>query len=80
VHVQLLDRWESAVGSRIFEPQEYLASGARAQRLMSPGATARAELDVVDPGPDAYGFELDVCVKSGPEHLRCTADAIFPSL
>lgn len=79
VHVRLMDRWESAVGSRIFEPDEYL-TGARSNRLMAPGATVRAELDVVDPGPDAYGFELDVCVESDERSLRCGGDAIFPSM
>lgn len=77
VHVQLMDRWDAAVGSRVFAPAEYLPPGTRTDRLMTPGATARAELDVVDPGPDAYGFELDVCVESGADRLRCSADPVF---
>ncbi|MBN1239554.1 MAG: zinc-ribbon and DUF3426 domain-containing protein [Gammaproteobacteria bacterium] len=77
VHVQLMDRWDSAVGSRFFAPDQYLQSGARTNRPMAAGATARAALDVVDPGPDAYGFQLDLCVESGAQRLRCAADTVF---
>ena len=74
VHVQLKDRWEAAVGSRVFAPTEY---GAQAKELMSPGETARAEIEVVDPGPDAYGFELDVCIEVETDVISCGADKVF---
>jgi len=77
VHVQLKDRWEDAIGSRVFKPSEYLPEGMRGDALMAPGITARAELDVVDPGRDAYGFELDVCVAADAQNLRCAADVVF---
>ncbi|HEX7079921.1 MAG TPA: DUF3426 domain-containing protein [Gammaproteobacteria bacterium] len=77
VHVQLKDRWENSIGSRIFAPDEYLGEDTRADLLMPPGAITRAELDIVDPGPDAYGFELDVCVEGEAHALRCAADAVF---
>jgi hypothetical protein len=44
---------------------------------MSPGETTRAELEVVDPGPDAYGFELDVCIEVEPSLVTCGADEVF---
>ncbi|HZF31018.1 MAG TPA: zinc-ribbon and DUF3426 domain-containing protein [Gammaproteobacteria bacterium] len=74
VLVQLKDRWEAAVGSRVFAPTEY---GARARGLMAPGETARAEIEVVDPGPDAYGFELDVCIEVETDVISCGADKVF---
>ena len=61
VQLSLKDRWEEAVGSRVFAPAEYLAAEPR--KLMAPGETTRAELEIVDPGQDAYGFELDVCIE-----------------
>lgn len=76
IHVQLKDRWEQTVGSRIFSPSEYLAGGARATE-MHAGRTARAQLTIVDPGPDAYGFELDVCIPRGSGELVCAADEVF---
>ncbi|SRR5690606_13699207 len=76
VQVQLKDRWEQTVGSRIFSPSEYL-SGATGHAEMHAGRTARAELSIVDPGPDAYGFELDVCIPRHGGELRCAADEVF---
>jgi predicted Zn finger-like uncharacterized protein len=77
VQLQLKDRWEDAVGRRVFGPAEYLPRNAALGRLMAPGETARAELEVVDPGPDAYGFELDVCIEARPNELTCGNDKVF---
>ena len=77
VHLRLKDRWEEAVGSRMFAPTEYLPSDAPRGRLMGPGETARAEIEVVDPGPDAYGFELDVCIEVETNALSCGSDKVF---
>jgi predicted Zn finger-like uncharacterized protein len=77
VQLQLKDRWEDAVGRRMFTPAEYLPRNAALGRLMAPGETARAELEVVDPGPDAYGFELDVCIEVQPNELSCGNDKVF---
>lgn len=76
VHLTLLDRWEDAVGSRIFRPAEYLPAAIPPGTMMAAGETIDAELVVVDPGPDAYGFELDVCSESDSQ-LSCAADTVF---
>jgi predicted Zn finger-like uncharacterized protein len=75
VHLRLKDRWEEAVGSRVFAPAEYLAAAPR--KLMAPGETTRAELEIVDPGQDAYGFELDVCIEVETHVLSCGSDKVF---
>ncbi len=75
VHLSLKDRWEEAVGSRVFAPAEYLAAEPR--KLMAPGETTRAELQIVDPGQDAYGFELDVCIEVETHVLSCGSDKVF---
>lgn len=77
VRLELKDRWETVVGSRVFRPNEYLDAEVPAQSFMPPGETAQARLTVVDPGPDAYGFELDVCVELAPNRLSCADDQIF---
>jgi predicted Zn finger-like uncharacterized protein len=77
VQLRLKDRWEAAVGSRIFTPAEYLSRETPRGRLMSPGETARAEIEVVDPGPDAYGFEIDVCIEVEASLVTCGADEVF---
>jgi predicted Zn finger-like uncharacterized protein len=75
VNLRLKDRWEAAVGGRVFAPAEYLAAAPR--KLMAPGETARAQLELVDPGPDAYGFDLDVCVEIETHVLSCRNDKVF---
>jgi predicted Zn finger-like uncharacterized protein len=77
VQLRLKDRWEDAVGSRMFTPAEYLPRDTPRGRLMSPGETARAEIEVVDPGPDAYGFELDVCIEVETSLVTCGTDKVF---
>ena len=77
VQLRLKDRWEKAVASRMFAPDEYLSRDAPNARLMAAGETARAEIEVVDPGPDAYGFELDVCIEVEAERVTCRADKVF---
>jgi len=77
VQLRLKDRWEKAVSSRTFGPDEYLSRDAPHARLMAVGETARAEIEVVDPGPDAYGFELDVCIEVEAARLTCRTDKVF---
>lgn len=77
VQLRLKDRFESKVGGRMFTPAEYLPRDTPHERLMSPGETARAELEVVDPGPDAYGFELDVCIEVETSLVTCGTDEVF---
>lgn len=77
VRLKLKDRWEEAVGSRLFSPTEYLPSDTPRGRLMSPGETTRAEIEVIDPGPDAYGFELDVCIEVEASLVSCGTDEVF---
>jgi hypothetical protein len=77
VQLRLKDRWEKAVASRLFAPTEYLPRETPRGRLMAPGETARAEIEVVDPGPDAYGFELDVCIEAEAGSVSCGADEVF---
>ena len=77
VHLELKDRWEAVVGSRVFEPVEYLGSGVTANAFMAAGETIPADLAVVDPGQDAYGFELDICLETGAGRVGCAADRVF---
>jgi hypothetical protein len=34
-------------------------------------------MEVVDPGPDAYGFELDVCIEVEAFLVTCGTDEVF---
>jgi len=77
IQLELKDRWESVIGSRVFSPREYLGDEIDSDQLMPAGQTVPAQLAVVDPGLDASGFELDVCLANGPDTYRCSADRVF---
>ncbi len=77
IRLELKDRWEQTVGRRSFEPAEYLPADHRGNSLMAAGTTVPARLDVVDRKEDAYGFELDVCVKAAAGRVACKSDAVF---
>jgi hypothetical protein len=73
LRVTLANRFGTHVGARDFEPAEYL--GRPTARLMSPGERADATLDIQDPGKDAEGFELDLCLRGPEQMIACAADA-----
>lgn len=75
IQLRLLDRYEQAVGARLFESDEYLAA-APARELMDAGEVVDAELVIVDPGTDAYGFELGVCLALATG-IVCDTDQTF---
>ncbi len=72
LRVSLANRFGTHVGARDFEPAEYL--GRPTARLMTPGERADATLDIQDPGKDAEGFEIDVCLRA-EQVISCAADA-----
>jgi len=74
LRLSLQDRFGSTIATRDLEPAEYLPGGeVPSSGLMSPGQRADAEVAFVDPGRDAVGFELDVCLREG-DAVRCSAD------
>lgn len=75
IWLRLLDRWEDTVAARLFRPDEYLASSPDAT-MMAPGVPVGMELVLVDPGTDAYGFELAVCTEK-EQLVHCDTDATF---
>jgi hypothetical protein len=73
LRLSLQDRFGSTIGTRDLEPAEYLPGGvAPASGLLGPAQRADAEVVFVDPGRDAVGFELDLCLREGGS-VRCSA-------
>lgn len=71
LRLQFEDRFGSVVGKRDFDPAEYLEDPAKAAGPLAPGASGEAELVLVDPGIEAVGYRLDVCLRESPAVLRC---------
>lgn len=72
LRITLTDRFGNRIGSRDFSPTEYL--GKPMVRMLAPGERVDATLDIQDPGKEAEGYELDVCLRAG-ERVVCAADA-----
>ena len=73
LRVTLANRFGARIGTRDFEPAEYM--GKPIARMLAPGERADATLDIVDPGKDAEGFEIDVCLRSIEQKISCAGDA-----
>jgi predicted Zn finger-like uncharacterized protein len=73
LRVTLADRFGARVGAREFEPAEYL--GKAPARMLAPGERVDATLNILDPGKDAEGFEIDVCIRSAEKKIFCAGDA-----
>lgn len=71
LRLELDDRYGDSVAVRDFEPAEYLKNPSESARLLAPGASTEAELVIVQPGPDAVGYQLDACVRESAALLRC---------
>ena len=61
LRLALQDRFGGTLGMRDIGPADYLP-GAGGTGLLEPGQRADALIRIVDPGAEAVGFELDVCL------------------
>ena len=71
LRLELEDRFGDPVAVRDFEPGEYLKDPSQATRMLGAGATTEAELLIADPGRDAVGYRLDICLRESAALLRC---------
>jgi predicted Zn finger-like uncharacterized protein len=73
LRVTLANRFGGSIGTRDFEPFEYL--GRPIAKLLAPGERVDATMDILDPGKSAEGFEIDVCLRSADKKISCANDA-----
>jgi len=71
LRLTLQDRFGGTLGQRDIGPADYLP-GSGAQTLLEPGQRADAVIRIVDPGTEAVGFELDVCLPADGG-VRCAS-------
>jgi predicted Zn finger-like uncharacterized protein len=72
LRVTLGDRFGKGIGARDFEPSEYV--GRPTARLLAPGERVDATLQILDPGKNAEGFEIDVCLRGADHRIICAND------
>ena len=71
LRLTLQDRFGGTLGQRDVGPADYLP-GSGTQKLLEPGQRADALIRFVDPGSEAVGFELDICLPSDGG-VRCAS-------
>lgn len=71
VRVTLHDRFSKSLGSRVFTPDEYLDGISPPAQLLDPGYLIPVRVSLRDPGTDAFGYEVDVCVLYRRRGLVC---------
>jgi predicted Zn finger-like uncharacterized protein len=69
LRLSLQDRFGATLGTRDIGPADYLP-GAGGASLLEPGERADALIRIVDPGAEAVGFEMDVCLPASGG-VRC---------
>lgn len=74
VHVSLTDRYEEIIGSRVLEPNEYLAGNADPRRPVAAGDRFTAVITIASPSPEATGFKLNVCYRVALGRVRCAIE------
>jgi len=72
LRVTLADRFGKNIGTRDFEPGEYL--GRPTVKLLAPGERVDATVAILDPGKNAEGFEIDVCLRGVDRRVSCAND------
>jgi predicted Zn finger-like uncharacterized protein len=72
LRVTLADRFGKNIGTRDFEPAEYL--GRPTVKLLAPGERVDATVAILDPGKNAEGFEIDVCLRGVDRRVSCAND------
>ena len=73
LRVTLANRFGGSIGTRDFDPCEYL--GKPIAKLLAPGERVDATMDILDPGKNAEGFEIDVCLRGADKKISCANDA-----
>jgi predicted Zn finger-like uncharacterized protein len=71
IRVVLQDRWSNTVASGVFYPDEYLAGMPEVPAMVGPGNAIPVRIRVIDPGAQAQGYVVDVCLPRRYTGLEC---------
>jgi hypothetical protein len=74
LRVTLQDRFGNRIAARDVPPQSYLPRAIPPSSSLSAGQRIDAEMDFVDPGANAVGFEIDACLPASGGGIACAND------
>jgi predicted Zn finger-like uncharacterized protein len=72
LRVTVRDRWGNTVGERLVEPVEYAPE--RSGALVAPGSVLPVTVSLRDPGTEAHGYEIDLCLPRRGQGMACQQD------
>jgi len=75
LRVTLQDRFGNRIASGDVPPRYYVPHTVPASALLSGGQRIDAEMDFVDPGASAVGFEIDACLPARGGAVSCANDS-----
>lgn len=73
IFVRVLDRWQETIAGRYFAPEEYMVTPVSDGARMNAGSTVDVQFIIMDPGPSATGFELELCARTN-SGFQCESD------
>jgi predicted Zn finger-like uncharacterized protein len=75
LRVTVQDRFGNHVASRDVLPRAYLPKARSRSMYLASGQRVDAEVELVDPGASAVGFEIDACLADSSGRISCANDA-----
>jgi predicted Zn finger-like uncharacterized protein len=72
LRVNLANRFGTRIGARDFDAAEYL--GHPVEGTLKPGERVDATMEILDPGREAEGFEIDICLRGVDKKISCAND------
>ena len=78
IRLTLLDRYGKRLAGRDLPPKEYLRAPPGGG-FLAAGQRVDGEVSVIDPGPEASSFELDVCLPGAGGVPRCASEQGAPA-
>lgn len=72
LRVTVRDRWGNTVGERLVEPAGYAPE--RGSALVAPGSVLPVTVSLRDPGTEAHGYEIDICLPRREQGMACQQD------
>jgi predicted Zn finger-like uncharacterized protein len=74
VRVTLRDRRGDVLGQRVVAATDYLPADAALADPVRPGTLIPVEVSLPDPGVDASGYEVDICLLTRAQGLVCQGE------
>jgi predicted Zn finger-like uncharacterized protein len=75
LRVIVQDRFGNRVAARDVPPRAYLPGSGSGHRDLAAGQRVDAQVELVDPGPSAVGFEIDACLVEATGRVSCANEA-----